>query len=939
MIFIRRKKSVIKFLAHVLSLLMVFYTIGSPWLFASRLTRPILAQEVDEDAAGEAAEAAREVEEEARETAEDAAEEKQDFDEGLYEDFVEKNDDLPNWNPPSKDDFLNQYYGLVPTPTAQPTGSSSPDVQASPDDQPEGTSSETNENTNDTIFIDNNNHDTTLEQNIYTEANSGENVISQDSLPLDNSSSENPSTAGGSGGPALSCPPLSVEEDDFANGEENGEATSVGEDENQQVDVSGENQNVGNDSETRIETSNNDQTRVANKNCVEVQTDNQVIAETGHNEQLDNEGEAKMETGPGEAQGKTEVYGNVNQTEVGGSSTAEAKNVQTSDDSVNVSTASESETLLVENENQIAVQNNLSVTAESGENQLVNNEGEATLTTGPLDLMAALLNILNLNITGEDFEFLLVNIYGQFTGEVDLDDIAEDYLQMSEEELEAIAVNYQTGEDSENEAEAVKRERLEVENNNQAQVQNNLNVSGVSGRNELSENEDPINLLTGRIKIVAAILNLINTNLTGSDWLFAMINIFGTLEGDIVLPDPDQFLLTGGGVETANLETGDGSTSQAEATDTSNIVVTNDNQATVVNNVDVRGDSGRNQSLANEDETNLETQNVNLATDIIDWLDVNIFGNRFVLLIVNVMGRWLGNVIAFPGKGDLAPPEAGILIAAANGESNGPAVTAQNQQMGEDSTNTAVASSETTWEVDNQNVAAVENNIEVEAVSGQNETNLNEDPVAVTTGWIDINVDLLNIINLNVTGKEWLLVMVNIFGDFLGNVVFPHQESLANELSEAQNQNGQDDAVATADQGGQGNIEISGSNIGGPNSTGGDQPTGGQTAQTSRNQGQDVEDEPKENNETAVVENNKPVRKASKTLVLTSTEIVESDLEDEEALDISLEKYYDQLSNNEEQTYNTTNEANDQGTNGIVKLFYQAWQNLVLFLASLVTIF
>ena len=119
----------------------------------------------------------------------------------------------------------------------------------------------------------------------------------------------------------------------------------------------------------------------------------------------------------------------------------------------------------------------MTVEGVSGSNIVTDNDGNATLTTGDIELIANMLNILNLNITGEDFLHLIVNIFGQLNGTIDLDDIAA-YLGLADDDdLEIIARNENTGEDSENTVETTVLETTNVNNVNNAEVNNEMNVS------------------------------------------------------------------------------------------------------------------------------------------------------------------------------------------------------------------------------------------------------------------------------------------------------------------------------------------------------------------------------------------------------------------------------------------------------------------------------
>ena len=786
-----------KFLSIFLCLNLTLYSVIIPVTSSFSYASEVCDPEDDDYEACVAEQEAERLEDE-EEDRQDAEKEKAEQEREEKEAIMEEHEDDPDWIAP-----------WLITPSPEPSNS---DASAFNENTGEGSENEANSNSASEINIENIN-ETTLEEEINTISNTGNNVICQDCSPEDDNENDNKNNEEENDLIDEITFPSEIDqdiinEDSEETGEESEEGNSESEDDSNEeeevsgesfdegeeetshevdddqteddftIDASGENFSSGEDANVLTVSEDVDEVTVHNENELELVNELEVGSSSGENELSENEDNADLETGSGQSSAVMENYGNVNTTETEGKEGAEATNEETGDDSVNFTSDEVSQTLVVENENQAAVENNLSVSSASGENDLSENEDDANLTTGEVEIIANLLNILNLNITGQDFTHLIVNIFGNLTGEFDLDDIAEEYLQMDEDEVIAIARNTDTGDDSENTALANNNETLEINNENEAAIINNVDVDGVTGQNELSENEDDVNLVTGRIKILTSILNFINANFSGTDWYFAMINIFGGLTGDIVLPDSDQFLYAqDDGVKAGSSETGDNSQNQALASETEQINVTNNNAAHVENTVNATGDSGTNQALANEDETSMETGEIDVAANIMNWLDYNLFGNRWVMVVVNVFGRWLGRVIAFPGQGDIDAPENGTLVAVAGGEGDGgPAVQAGNEDTGDDSVNFAESSDETNWEVNNENTAYVENNVDVQGVSGQNETDENEDQANVVTGWIDLDVNLLNLINFNVAGQQWMLLIVNIFGDFFGDIVFPHEE-------------------------------------------------------------------------------------------------------------------------------------------------------------------
>ncbi|OGM13108.1 hypothetical protein A2141_02375 [Candidatus Woesebacteria bacterium RBG_16_40_11] len=565
----------------------------------------------------------------------------------------------------------------------------------------------------------------------------------------------------------------------------------------------------------------NDTAAILNNNCTEIANNSYAGGISGDNTSSFNDGPVGVNTGSASANGTLVNQGNINGTATGedlgaeavsGDSLAsgtDAENLATGEDSENIANATVSDTLLVDNNNGAFVNNQMTVEGVSGSNEVVGNDGDVALTSGDIELIANMLNILNVNVTGDDFIHLIVNIFGQLNGTLDLDDIAS-YLGLENEDaLEVIATNGDTGDDSTNSASASQTETTDINNTNSAVVNNEMNVTGVSGGNNVSGNDGGADVITGRIQILANLMNFINANFSGDKWSFIMINIFGGLTGDILLPETDTYLAGEGGAVAENTNVGEGSVNGASATSTESTTVTNTNSVALTNTINAEGVSGNNEQIGNDDGDGGHTVSsggVDIVTQLINFLDFSITGDNWVFLIVNVFGTWYGKIVGFAGGGDMLAPADGSFAALAVGGEGQPGVYAGNVGTGEDSTNSADASLTSTTDVTNTNSAVVNNEMNISGISGGNSVNQNDAGTSLTTGWVQINANLLNIINMNITGNNWLVVFLNIFGDFIGNLYFGEppaapQVAVAQETTQSatpeQNESGGSQQAAT----------------------------------------------------------------------------------------------------------------------------------------------
>ncbi|GAJ01961.1 unnamed protein product, partial [marine sediment metagenome] len=81
-----------------------------------------------------------------------------------------------------------------------------------------------------------------------------------------------------------------------------------------------------------------------------------------------------------------------------------------------------------------------------------------------------------------------------------------------------------------------------VQNQNQAQVNNDINVSASTGQNQANENQDGAEIETGKATALANLFNFVNLNIFGSRWFLGVVNIFGDWGGSAIFAHPDMIV-------------------------------------------------------------------------------------------------------------------------------------------------------------------------------------------------------------------------------------------------------------------------------------------------------------------------------------------------------------------------------------------------------------
>lgn len=271
---------------------------------------------------------------------------------------------------------------------------------------------------------------------------------------------------------------------------------------------------------------------------------------------------------------------------------------------------------------------------------------------------------------------------------------------------------------------------------NVADITNTLVVRSETGLNTATSTEGVANIETGTADAFGSIINFGNLQIVDSRYLVILLNNVGDLTGDIVLPTADFFA----SLSTSALVSGDQS-------------FINDNTADVQNNATSTADTGSNTAQA-QNQALIETGYATASTDIHNFINQNSLGGRPLCFIVSVGGKWNGKVVGLPSNFTQEETPFGKVICGAG--------TASNARL------TSGLQTITT------NYAKVLNNAIVEAVSGQNSAV--GDDVIIKTGDAHSFVQILNLLNQNIVGQDWIFALFTISGDWKGDLTFGSKE-------------------------------------------------------------------------------------------------------------------------------------------------------------------
>ncbi|MEK7138278.1 MAG: hypothetical protein AAB787_02090, partial [Patescibacteria group bacterium] len=385
----------------------------------------------------------------------------------------------------------------------------------------------------------------------------------------------------------------------------------------------------------------------------------------------------------------------------------------------------------------------------------------AIIDTGDAAAAANILNMVNLNIVDSEGWVNFMNLFGGLLGDVDLSDVTfpeSDRCQSDE-------------------CEAARLEgRRNFENENDGEIDNNVNVGAGTGGNEITGTGE---IYTGDAAAAANVVNVLNTNIIRSNYLILALNSFGNFDGDLVLPGASFFeQLFGGRGEPRSEQT----IPPCEQT----LEIENDNQAEVSNTGDTVAETGGNE-VEDGDGAVIETGNADALSNTANLVNSNYYNSSPVYILVRVTGRWNGDVFSVPPGLKWEETPMGILITSDDDADGGVLPDVEPEAELVEGEVEEVSGTETNEEgiefghgarpcessdlIQNTNRARVNNNVNVLALTGENRIN-NGGGSYIGTGNAFAASNVFNVVNTNIVGSNWILALVNIFGDWDGNLAF-----------------------------------------------------------------------------------------------------------------------------------------------------------------------
>jgi len=405
----------------------------------------------------------------------------------------------------------------------------------------------------------------------------------------------------------------------------------------------------------------------------------------------------------------------ISQTEIGNDINTSDTDTETNNNENNEEQNNEgSIDLTIQNESEAEAHNISTTTANTGNNEADGGDGSAIVDSGDAVANTDVVNQVNTNIVDSDGEIIAG---GSSLGgaSLDLRDITASTTSSCDGCISSTTIT----------------------NQNTATVTNNILVSANTGDNSASSTATST-ILTGDAYAGANVVNIVNTNIVHSNYMLLVFNNFGDWSGDLVFPNVDFF---------ANFLSFFNPNCDCEG-DTN---ISNSNLADISNGVNTSANSGNNN--AGGGSSVISTGNALSSSNTYNAVNTNVYGDSSFYLLVKVFGDWNGNIFNLPdGIVWENTPEGLVLYSDGDGSFENGEKNAGNLN------------------IENENIANVENNVDVSANTGGNTATGTDAFVATGNAYAGTNV--VNVVNTNIISSNWMATLVNVFGNWNGNISF-----------------------------------------------------------------------------------------------------------------------------------------------------------------------
>lgn len=371
------------------------------------------------------------------------------------------------------------------------------------------------------------------------------------------------------------------------------------------------------------------------------------------------------------------------------------------------------------------IDNKLESKAETGNADVIANTNAGDATSGNATVSATLLNAINSTLsTGGNQKAVsfVKDVMGTVNGDIMLQPML----------LKALLEKDST---------------TSAKIQNSGVITNNINLSASTGNAGVIGNTSAGSATSGTASTVANVVNIINSMISANQSFIGTINIYGDLNGDILIaPDFIPQLLA------SNNDNSNQSSSVS--------IVSNDMQS-IVNNVSLAAETGKAAVLDNTKAGSATSGDASTNVVIFNLTGHEIVAANSLLVFVNVLGKWVGVIVDAPAGANSAALASGV---------------AENKVLPDLS-------------IVSDNNAQIINNLALNSKSGDATVARNTLAGDATSGDAMAMANIANISGSRFGLSGWFgILFINVFGSWYGSLGIdtPYGNPILNNISESQ---------------------------------------------------------------------------------------------------------------------------------------------------------
>ncbi len=371
-----------------------------------------------------------------------------------------------------------------------------------------------------------------------------------------------------------------------------------------------------------------------------------------------------------------------------------------------------------------SISNGIYSTAHSGNAGVIGNTTGGSATTGNATIISNLFNLLQSSAGFGNGNLTTFNqdIYGNVVGDLYIDPNMFTKVQPATN-----GSGYPVYDD------------VTINSQSNGVINNDIVLDAATGNAAVSGNTTGGDATSGNASAVANIVNMINSIIGAQQSFLGNINIYGNLEGDVLLPENFINTLLASNVPTATIDT-------SSIANGDLLAEFNNNQA-INNNIDATATSGAATVASNTTGGNATTGEANTKLTVLNLTGRQVIGSDAMLVFINVLGNWVGAIVNAPGStsaalgGGIASNSCIVICGGA-----------------EDLTLNATNNNQ------------INNNILANATTGNADVTHNTTGGNATTGDANVGVNVANITNSTFNLSNWFGVLfINVFGEWKGS--------------------------------------------------------------------------------------------------------------------------------------------------------------------------